>query len=270
MSNLTISQKPIITTTNLTPIEIVLGIDDQGRTTARKLYEFLELNLAAYARWCNDKILNNEFALEGTDYEVYNNNVENPQGGRPSQDYKLTASFAKKLAMGTHNFKGEAAKNYFITVEDKLKEIIQKPTCIEDVLIQSLQEMKEMRSMVEQTKQAMKGIEGEVQGIRDVVTLSTVNWKKDIASLISKIALKIGGFEHIRNIREESYKLLEQRMGVSLSTRLTNKRRRMAEEGICKSKRDKLSNVDIIGEDKKLVEGYVAIVKDMAIKNGVA
>ena len=44
----------------------------------------------------------------------------------------------------------------------------------------------------------------------------------------------------------------------------------MVDEGVCKSKRDKLSQVDIIAEDKKLIEGYTAIVKEMAIKYGVA
>ncbi|MFR5524597.1 MAG: hypothetical protein ACLTJG_06585 [[Clostridium] innocuum] len=51
---------------------------------------------------------------------------------------------------------------------------------------------------------------------------------------------------------------------------MTNKRRRMADEGICKSKRDKLNYLDIIAEDKKLVEIYTAIVKELAIKYGVA
>lgn len=69
---------------------------------------------------------------------------------------------------------------------------------------------------------------------------------------------------------DESYKLLEQRMGVSLNTRLINKRRRMADEGICKSKRDKLNQLDVIADDKKLIEGYIAVIKDMAIKYGVA
>lgn len=44
----------------------------------------------------------------------------------------------------------------------------------------------------------------------------------------------------------------------------------MADEGICKSKRDKLTVLDVIADDKKLVEGYIAIVKEMAIKNKVA
>ncbi|MCD7870750.1 MAG: hypothetical protein LUG59_09485 [Enterocloster clostridioformis] len=33
-------------TSKLTPIEIALGIDGEGRTTATKLYDFLELNPA--------------------------------------------------------------------------------------------------------------------------------------------------------------------------------------------------------------------------------
>jgi hypothetical protein len=44
----------------------------------------------------------------------------------------------------------------------------------------------------------------------------------------------------------------------------------MAEEGICKSKRDKLNKMDIIAEDKKLIEGYIAITKELAIKYGAA
>ncbi len=63
--------------------------------------------------------------------------------------------------------------------------------------------------------------------------------------------------------------MVDQRGGVSLETRLTNKRRRMADEGICKSKRDKLTRVDVIADDKKLIEIYVAIVKEMAVKYGI-
>ena len=39
---------------------------------------------------------------------------------------------------------------------------------------------------------------------------------------------------------------------------------------LCKSKRDKLTVLDVIADDKKLVEGYIAIVKEMSIKNKVA
>lgn len=118
-------------------------------------------------------------------------------------------------------------------------------------------------------EQKMEQLGNKIDSIKEVVALNPNDWRKDTAKLIYKIALHIGGAEHIKNIREESYKLLEQRMGVSLNTRLTNKRRRMADEGICKSKRDKLNQVDVIADDKKLIEGYLAVVKDMAIKYGI-
>lgn len=64
--------------------------------------------------------------------------------------------------------------------------------------------------------------------------------------------------------------MLNERMGVDIQCRLTNKRRRMAEEGVCKSKRDKLNPLNVIADDKKLIEGYVAIIKEMSIKYGIA
>lgn len=44
---------------------------------------------------------------------------------------------------------------------------------------------------------------------------------------------------------------------------------RMAEEGVTKSKRDKTTKVDVIGNDKKLIEIYMAVVKDFAIKYSI-
>ena len=108
-----------------------------------------------------------------------------------------------------------------------------------------------------------------VQSIRDVVSLNTTSWRLDSSVLIGKIAHGMGGSEHIRDLRKESYKLLDTRMGVCVETRLTFKRQRMALEGICKSKLNALNPLDVIAEDKKLVEGYVAIIKDMAIRYGV-
>lgn len=149
----------------------------------------------------------------------------------------------------------------------KVKEV--KPQCIEDVLIQSLQEMKEVRLQLQEVKQANADTKQEIQDMRDTITLSPTSWRKDTTAIVNKIALNIGGYDHIKAIREESYKFLNERMGADVKTRLTNKRRRMADEGVCKSKRDKLTILDVIQDDKKLIEGYVAIIKEMAIKYGI-
>lgn len=110
----------------------------------------------------------------------------------------------------------------------------------------------------------------ELQNMRDVITLNPNSWREDSRKLISKIALKLGGYNYISDVTKEIYSLMDIRLSSRLSVRLTNKRRRMADEGVCKSKRDKLTYLDVIADDKKLIEGYKAIVKEMAIKYGVA
>jgi len=116
-----------------------------------------------------------------------------------------------------------------------------------------------------QTKQAE-----ELQGMRDVITLSTISWREDTKNLLVKIAQKAGDVQVISDLWKEAYKYLDSRMGVKLKTRLDNLRKNMADEGVCKSKRDKANVLDVIGKDKKLIEGFVAIVKEMAIKAGVS
>lgn len=116
---------------------------------------------------------------------------------------------------------------------------------------------------------AIAAVNKQLEDIRDVVTLNPNSWREDTRRLISKIATAQGGFDHIRDVNAEIYNLVDARGKVSLATRLTNKRRRMADEGVCESKRKKLTKVDVIADDPKLIEIYSAVVKDMAVKNGV-
>jgi phage anti-repressor protein len=116
----------IINTSNQTPIEIALGIDEEGMTTARKLYAFLEMDSKNYSRWCKRNITENEFAEENIDY-FYSSSMKSEQGrGNFAEDCKLSASFAKKLSMQSKTSKGEQARQYFLKVEDKLKETVRR------------------------------------------------------------------------------------------------------------------------------------------------
>jgi len=125
---------------------------------------------------------------------------------------------------------------------------------------------------LEQKRQALElsEVRGRVESIREVVALDTTAWRGDARNLINKTAQCLGGGTAYQQLQSEIYDLLEKRMGVNLQIRLTNKRRRMAEEGVCKSRRDKLTMVDIIADDKKLIEGYMAIVKEVSVRYGAA
>jgi anti-repressor protein len=253
----------VMDTTSQTPIEIALGIDENGMTTARKLYEFLEMDKSHYSRWYKQNIIDNAFAAENEDYFPFAINGE--CGGQASKDAKLTADFAKKLSMTAKNEKGEEARSYFVSVENKAKETTLKL----QNLSPELQFMINMEVQQKELQKQLDSVETQMQGIRDVVALDTMSWREETGRLMRKIGNTCGDGFAFQDIRNESYKLLEARAGCNIKQRLTNKRRRMAEEGICKSKRDKLNNLDIIGEDKKLIEIYTAIVKELAIKYGV-
>ena len=138
------------------------------------------------------------------------------------------------------------------------------------VLIQMETRQKQIEARQAEQATALAGLEQKLQNTCEVIALDKTAWRKDSEHLINKIARATGdGYGGIRLLYEEIYRSIESRAGVSLNTRLTNKRNRMAGEGVCKSKRDKLTRVDIIAEDKKLIEIYVAIVKELAVKYGV-
>lgn len=138
------------------------------------------------------------------------------------------------------------------------------------VLIQMETRQKQIEARQAEQATALAGLEQKIQNTCDVIALDKTAWRKDSEHLINKIARATGeGYGGIRLVYEEIYRSIESRAGVSLNTWLTNKRNRMAGEGVCKSRRDKLTRVDIIAEDKKLIEIYVAIVKELAVKYGV-
>lgn len=253
---------------NKTPIEIALDIDEDGMTTARKLYTFLELAQGQFSRWAKSNIVDNEFATESEDYWGFDINVE----GNKTQDYKLTAHFAKKLSMKGNGEKAEEAREYFTHLEERVKQkAIDFSQLSPELQMFSRIFQSVAEQQLEQKRQAEKveQLDKKVDSIKDVIALNPNSWRTDSAKIINKIALQMGGYEHIKAIREESYKLLEERMGVALSIRLSNKKKTQALNGVSKSKIDKLNQLDVIADDKKLIQGYVSVIKDMAIKYGV-
>lgn len=112
----------LVEVVNQTPIEIALQIDDDGMTTARKLYQFLELAQGQFSRWAKANIVDNEFATENEDWWGFDMVVE----GNKTKDYKITARFAKKLSMKGNGEKAEKARNYFIGCEQALVRLAEQ------------------------------------------------------------------------------------------------------------------------------------------------
>lgn len=121
---MTTKMEATVNTENMTPIEIALRMDKDGFVSAKNLYEFLEMDKSNYARWCRMSITENPFCEINLDFIPFVMNDErNPN---PTTDYKLTASFAKKLAMQSGSMKGEEARSYFVACEQALVQIAKE------------------------------------------------------------------------------------------------------------------------------------------------
>ncbi|MBS5919971.1 MAG: ORF6N domain-containing protein [Clostridium perfringens] len=180
-----------------------------------------------------------------------------------------------KLVDGYFNMRSEIKENSFDISElstelqmfNKMLQAVAKSELEQKKIKQQLNEVN--HHALEAKEKADKSIE-EIQAMREVVATNTTNWREDCRKTIVKIAHKLGGNSHIHDVQTEVYSLMRTRLKCKLDVKLTNMRRRMAEEGICKSKRDKKNYLDVIEDDVRLKEGYIAIVKDLAFKHGVA
>lgn len=215
-------------------------------------------------------------AIEKEDFEAVQ--ICTPSGQSMKENI-IKLDIAKEMAMLERNEIGKKVRKYFISVEKKYSQNINTQELSPELqmfnrLFQSLasQELKqkEQEKKLKELEEQSQKILGQVESIREVLAINSKTWREETDKILKRIAWSLGGCNYYGDIRTESYELLERRMGVDLNIRLINKRRKMAEDGVCKSKREKKGYVDVIAEDKKLIEGYLAIVKEMAIRYKVA
>lgn len=264
------------TTKMQTPIEIALGVDENGMTTAKKLYEFLEMDKSHYSRWVKANIVDNEFATENEDY-FYSPSMANESGrGNYADDYKLTAHFAKKLSMKGNGERAERARQYFITVEDKVKEAAINRSQLSPQL-QALYGLIETqaRQELEQKRQAeqMNRIEQKQDAIVDTFqktddTEDFQKWANDRIAQIAESPKFDKGYGRSKNYslaRTESYERLKQKRNCRLDDRVQKAKGRVLEErpDIKKSELDKINKIYIIANDKDLRPAYELVIKEM-------
>lgn len=201
----------------------------------------------------NAKLRSQEFFVPST-YKTEGNN-------KSYEHYLLTRKGCDMVANKLTGEKGVLFTAAYVTKFEEMEKRL-KPQSIEDLIIMQAQSMKDV-------KHRLETVEKKQENITEVLSLNPVEWRKKVNNLINTIAKSRGGHDAYRNVRNESYQLLEDRARCQLSIRLTNKQRKMALEGVPKSKIDKLTKMDAIADDARLTEIYLAIVKEMAIQNGV-
>lgn len=146
----------------------------------------------------------------------------------------------------------------------RVKEVVPKL----DNLSPQLQLLINMELKQKQLESSIKETKEEVQAIRETITNIPEDWREFCVKVIRKIAYK--NDIPFNLIQTESYQALQNRTGCRLEQRLLNRRKRALEYGATKAVVDKMNFLDAIQEDKKLVEIYLGIIKQMAIKYKIA
>lgn len=132
-----------------------------------------------------------------------------------------------------------------------------------------LEAIKMFVQIQEEQQEFNKRIETEVTGIRNIVGLETKNWRNDTNKILGAIAQHLGGGDKHKTVRTEAYKLLEEKGRCKLDQRLNNRRAKMLAKGATKSQINKVSKLDVINDEPRLIEIYISVIKSMAIKYGV-
>ena len=261
-----------------TPIEIALDIGENGLTTAKKLYDFLELNPAHFARWCKRNITENEFAEENVDFWAFTPEGERGLNPNPTTDYKLTAHFAKKLSVKGNSAKAEQAREYFTRIEEKAKQHAIDRTQLSPHT-QALMALTESiaRTELEQKRQAE-----QIQRLEDtqhtlVETFQHASGIEDFQTWANRCLAKIAespkfdrGYGRSNNYafaRNESYERLKKKWNCNLNDRVSRARGRAMEKnpGISKAKLNAINKLSVISDDKSLRPVYETVIKEMMI-----
>lgn len=186
--------------------------------------------------------------------------------GETRNCYLLTRKGCDMVANKMTGEKGVLFTAAYVTKFEEMEQQL-KPTCIEDVLISSLQEMKALKHEVQAIKKSNEETKEEIQGIRDIIEINpSAAWRKEVNRLLNAIGKKINNYNLPKN---ESYNALKDRAKCRPNVLVENLKKRAINNGMAPSKVSQLNMLDVLENDSRLREIYVAIVKDMAIKHGV-
>jgi len=229
--------------------------------SARELYKGLELAAGQFSRWANVNITENEFFFENVDFYRVRLEVE----GNEVEDFIMKLDMAKHLVMLARTEKAHMFRDYFIKVEEKYKQ----QAIDYSKLSPELQMVSHLLMASAKLEAKVEKLESTTQTIKDTMAeLPKDQWRKWVNSSLGEIGIKLGnkGQNH-EDLRSDSYKLLEEKAGADLSTRLRNGKKRLEDVGATKTAQKDYCKLDCIEEDKRLKEIYTGIIKEYRIKH---
>lgn len=190
--------------------------------------------------------------------------------GGNNQTYKhylLTKKGCDMVANKMTGSKGVLFTAMYVDAFHKMDEHIKRNQLnVPQTPMQALELMFKVQKDQEQFNKEMKR---EITGIRNIVGIETKNWRNDTNKILSAIAQHLGGGDMHKKIKAEAYTALEEKGRCNLKVRMQNRKGKMLANGATKTQINKLSKLDVINDDPRLIEIYISVIKSMAIKYGV-
>lgn len=206
----------------------------------------------------NPKLDSADFFAESS-YTSNNNNTY--------KCYLLTKKGCDMVANKMTGSKGVLFTAMYVDAFHKMDEHIkQSQLNVPQTPMQALEMMFKVQKNQEQFNKEM---ERQITGIRHIVGIETKNWRNDTNKILSAIAQHLGGGDMHKKVKSEAYKALEEKGRCNLKIRMQNRKGKMLANGATKTQINKLSKLDVITDEPRLIEIYISVIKNMAIKYGV-
>jgi Rha family phage regulatory protein len=181
---------------------------------------------------------------------------QHPQNKQLYPKFTMTEDGFAIIAMSYTTPEAMKMKVKFLEEFKRMREKLQAPQTVEDLIIMQAQSMKELKEKVALLDQT-------VSTIQDTFLQRDEDWRKSINTMLNRAAFRMGG--QYRDLRNRSYDILEERGRCNLNIRLSNLKERLRDEGATKSRLNQTTKMDVIEVDPRLKEIYTTIVKELSI-----
>ncbi|KKI55431.1 Antirepressor [Staphylococcus equorum subsp. equorum] len=246
----------------------VLEQNNDFYVDSREVAEMVEKRHANLVRDIENyqEVLNQNSKLSSDDYFI--ENTYQAGTGKQYKNYLLTKKGCDMVANKMTGEKGILFTATYVNAFHEMQNHIKEQSQL-NAPTSHLEAIKMFVQIQEEQQEFNKRIETEVTGIRNIVGLETKNWRNDTNKILGAIAQHLGGGDKHKAVRTEAYKLLEEKGRCKLDQRLNNRKAKMLAKGATKSQINKVSKLDVINDEPRIIEIYISVIKSMAIKYGV-
>ena len=202
-----------------------------------------------------------------------------PQTGRKYKCYLITKMGCELLGNKQQGEKGILFSATYVKafndMQEKLKSGQANFETTEDMLIYQLQEQKKMKEKLQAQDTKIDETKQELTRMKDCMLsdIDNKNWRAECKNLLFKTAFRMVSAcdeldrdEYLSKLHEIAWKTLKERMNCNVNARLKHMKERMLANGATKTQVNKLNRVDVVAQDDKLKNAYIAIVKEISMK----